>query len=144
MRIPAVVHIAGLKIQVVHDPLAVAERQYIGKSEYSKQRIILDKTAAPRETTEQACVHEVVHWILHVMNEFELQNNEKFVDVFSQLLYQALTQSEWEIELPDGPLMSLEVDKDGNIELLAQRPDEPVAVELPPPYSTRPKRRPFS
>lgn len=99
-RIPLAVYLAGLKISTVLDPLSVSERQQIGKSDYVNQRIILDPTAAPQETTEQAYVHELVHWILHVMNEFGLQNNEKFVDVFAHLLYQAMTQSVWAKDMP--------------------------------------------
>ncbi len=40
--------------------------------------------------------HELVHIMLYFAGEHELRNNEKFVDVFSGLLHQALTTAVYE------------------------------------------------
>lgn len=44
---------------------------------------------------EQTFFHELVHSILHKMNENELDENENFVEVFSQLLRQAINTMEF-------------------------------------------------
>ena len=102
MRIPVKITLAGIDIEVVLDPLAVSEANFIGKADYVKQRIIIDNTRAMKQTTEQSFCHELVHWILHIMGEYALQQNEKFVEIFSQLLYQAISTSVWEIEEKEG------------------------------------------
>ncbi len=44
---------------------------------------------------EQAFCHEMVHWILHQMDH-KLNDNEAFVNLFANLLHQALTTAEYE------------------------------------------------
>lgn len=90
MIIPESFQIAGLTVKVVTDNGAIKREKFIGKSDFSFQQIVMDMTTVPRESTEQAFLHEVVHWILYIQNEHELRMNEKFVDVFAQLLYQVL------------------------------------------------------
>jgi hypothetical protein len=41
------------------------------------------------QRTQQIFCHELVHAILHCMAENDLNDNEKFVDVFGSLLHQA-------------------------------------------------------
>ena len=40
------------------------------------------------QLTQQVFFHELVHAVLHSMAEHDLNNNEKFVDVFGSLLQQ--------------------------------------------------------
>lgn len=92
-RIPITFQIAGLTFTVaLDDKLAEATKQ-LGIVDYHQQKIVIDPSHAPKETTEQAYFHELVHTILFIMNEDELQNNERFVDLFAHLLYQALSTS---------------------------------------------------
>ena len=92
MQIPDEFKLAGFTITVVDKENLVEERGIIGEAVYGKQLIYLDRSAAPvSETIEQAYLHELIHWILYVMNEDQLKDNEKFVDVFAHLLYQTLT-----------------------------------------------------
>lgn len=41
-----------------------------------------------KQQQEQTFFHELVHAILMIMNEHEINQNEQFVDMFGQLLYQ--------------------------------------------------------
>lgn len=41
-----------------------------------------------KQQQEQTFYHELVHCVLGIMNESELNGNEQFVDIFGQLLYQ--------------------------------------------------------
>jgi hypothetical protein len=91
MRIPFEFQIAGLTVKVVAENGSIVEASYIGKSDFSYQKIQMDLETVPRQTTEQAFCHEIVHWILYVMNEHELRCNEKFVDTFAHLMYQVFS-----------------------------------------------------
>jgi hypothetical protein len=43
---------------------------------------------------EQSFLHELVHWIFHMMSAEKLRDDEVVVDLFTQFLYQALRTSE--------------------------------------------------
>ena len=94
--IPTSFTLGGLTIDVVLDDTLVKSKNMLGEASYSKQMIRLDASAAPRQTVEQAFIHELTHWIFYVMNEDELRNNEKLVDLFSHFLYQALVTAKFE------------------------------------------------
>ena len=94
MKIPASVELAGLTVKTVIDNTLSTQRSIIGECIYSQQVILLDDKCVPKEQTEQAYIHELIHYILYVMNEEELKNNEKFVDMFAHLLYQSLIKSQ--------------------------------------------------
>jgi len=95
MKIPESFGLAGFTISVIAKDGLINERGIIGEALYSKQLIYLDKNAEiEEETKKQAYLHELVHWILYIMNEDDLKNNEKFVDVFAHLLYQAISTGE--------------------------------------------------
>jgi len=49
----------------------------------------------PKTTIEHTYLHEIVHIILMMMNEDDLNNNEKFVDNFSGFLHQILKTSKY-------------------------------------------------
>jgi len=89
LNIPNSVVLANIPVITVQDNL-FEQHGCIGHSVYAEQGIFIDPTCAPIETTEQAYWHELVHWILFIMNEHELRDNEKFVDTFGHLLYQAI------------------------------------------------------
>ena len=91
MIIPHKFEIAGLTVEIVVENGSIVEASYIGKSDFSFQKIHMDLSTVPRQTTEQAFCHEVVHWILYIMNEHDLRCNEKFVDTFAHLMYQVFS-----------------------------------------------------
>ena len=92
--VPKSFMLGGLKINVQLDDTLVNTKKVIGEARYAEQAVILDSSAAPRQTVEQAFIHELTHWIFYVMNEDELRNNEKLVDLFAHFMYQALSTAE--------------------------------------------------
>jgi hypothetical protein len=90
VQIPQKFELGGLTIDVVRDNTLVEKTGIIGKCVYEKLQIIIDEEATPSDFTEQSYLHELVHWILYTMNEHELRDNDKFVDVFATFLYQAM------------------------------------------------------
>lgn len=92
--IPKSFHLGGLKIDVRLDPNCGKENGCLGQALYATQEIIIDPELARLQTTEQAYLHELIHWIFFMMGEHELRNNERIVDCFAHFLYQALTTSE--------------------------------------------------
>ena len=97
MNIPKSVELAGITVNTIVNNELVELKKIIGEAQYAQQQIMLDCKAAPREITEQAFFHELVHWIFYIMNEDEMRNNEKLVDLFSHLLYQALKTGGFEV-----------------------------------------------
>lgn len=96
MNIPIKVTLAGIDIHVVRDKTLVERKKVIGEASYSDQKIFIDLTKAPIQSTEQAYYHELIHWILFILNEHDLRSNEKFVDTFGHLLYQAISSAVYE------------------------------------------------
>lgn len=89
MDIPKEITLAGIPIKTIFDDKLIKDHNIIGKADYEKQEIVIDISVAPKETTEQAYVHELVHYILYIMGQHDLRNDEAFVDLFAHLLYQA-------------------------------------------------------
>ena len=90
-NIPKSFQLGGLKIDVRFQEKLTEKGLMLGAADYVRQEIRLDPTFTKIQTTEQAYMHELTHWILFIMGENELCNNEKFVDVFAHFFYQALT-----------------------------------------------------
>jgi hypothetical protein len=95
--IPQSLQLGGLTINVRFDPnMASQKNKMIGFASYATQEIWIDPTAAPQQFTEQAYLHELTHWIFYMMNEDELRNNERLVDLFAHFLYQALSSAKFQ------------------------------------------------
>lgn len=64
----------------------------LGLAVHTAQKIILQKPnkAFTKESQIQTFCHELTHTILDTMGEIGLSHNERFVEGFSQLLYQFL------------------------------------------------------
>lgn len=87
-RIPKSFMVAGITVKVEEDGELVKKRSMMGEARYIEQKILMDTNAVPDETAAQVFFHEKVHWALYIMNEDDLRNNEKFVDLLAHLLYQ--------------------------------------------------------
>ncbi len=94
--IPKSFNLGGLTINVEFDDTLCKNKKMIGEAQYHMLRIVLDTVTTKNQMIEQCFYHELIHWILYVMNEDELRNNEKFVDVFSQFLYQSVITAKYE------------------------------------------------
>ena len=60
-----------------------------GEVRYRRKEIAIDSTI-DKGYQEQTFIHELVHLIFDMMSEQELTKNEKLVNTFSELLYQAI------------------------------------------------------
>ena len=89
MNIPEFTWLMGMKITTEFDGTLCARKQLIGEADYRQQKIVLDDSVCTQEILEQSYIHELVHWILFLMNRQELRNDEDFVDTFAHLIYQA-------------------------------------------------------
>lgn len=87
--IPKSFWLGGLQIDVSYDENLYKNRKVVGEARYPSQSITLDSVVLNKQLTEQNFFHELTHWILYMMNEDDLRNNEKFVDVFATFLHQA-------------------------------------------------------
>jgi hypothetical protein len=93
MKIPTEFKLFGLTIAIEYDAALFRERKEFGVALLDKETIVLqtlDDSQLTQPQQEQTFCHEWVHHILDKMGEDKLCNNEKFVDIFSQLLYQSI------------------------------------------------------
>lgn len=99
MKIPKKFKLFGTTYKVLWDNQRMNDKQYYGLCDSSKSEITLSTTKGLDELSEDLIVdtwyHERTHAILDMMNEYELSENEKFVDVFSKLLRQADETAEY-------------------------------------------------
>jgi hypothetical protein len=59
-----------------------------GWSDYEQQVIIIDPSAGGPDFVALNFFHEVVHWHMKTMGRRELCNDEPFVDMLANLMYQ--------------------------------------------------------
>lgn len=99
MRIPKKFSLFAREITVEYDPKLLDNEDYQGAANFRKDKIILQSNGEnikrPSIRREQVFFHELVHWIYNVMEEHELCRNEKHVEIFSQLLHQALSSAKY-------------------------------------------------
>ena len=98
-KVPKSFWLCGQKINVKIDPDLIDRQDAQGEAHYRKNEILLQdftKIKRPISHFEQSFFHEFIHHILSIMNEHDLRNNEKFVDIFSGLLHQAFITMEYE------------------------------------------------
>lgn len=87
MIIPDQIQLGGLTIKTVYNHTDVPSSD-VGTTNYKGQEIILYTKGVHPQHLAQIYIHEVVHWILFVMCEHRLRNNEKFVEVYAHFFYQ--------------------------------------------------------
>lgn len=101
MRIPKRFNLHGQTITVRYADDLIHKEDRVGGAYYRDSIIKLqaDSQSTPRsrEQIEQNFCHELTHFILDQMGEPRLRSNEKFVDLFANLLHQALNTAEGEI-----------------------------------------------
>lgn len=99
MEIPKKYKLFGTTVNVVWDNKRLNDKSVYGLCDYSKSEVILSTTHGIEELSEDRMMdtfyHERTHSILDAMNERDLSDNEKFVDVFSKLLRQADESAEF-------------------------------------------------
>lgn len=91
--VPKHIELAGIGVDVVVEKYLYEKEKVVGLARYPRQQIALDPTILTQGLAEHNYFHELTHWILYIMNEDDLRNNEKFVDCFAFLLHQAQKSS---------------------------------------------------
>lgn len=93
MKIPKSFKLFGTTIRVSFDNDYCNSKSVYGEENYSQSKITLSTTHGVEKLSNDKIMdtfyHEKVHAILAAMHERELNDNEKFVDVFAKLLRQS-------------------------------------------------------
>lgn len=89
MNIPKSIQLMGKTIKVKENAKSVRNRNNFGEADLNNLTIKISGKYS-RVQVEHTFFHELVHQILWVMQEEELNANEKFVDMLGGLLHQAL------------------------------------------------------
>jgi len=96
MKIPKSIQLFGQTIKTVYKDNLIDEDDSVGLACYRQLEIRLQSVDAkgrirPASSQEQWYCHELVHFILEGMGEHKLRRDERFVDLFGNLLHQALS-----------------------------------------------------
>lgn len=90
LGIPKSITLCGLDIEIELREGFCEETGMLGLADYKNIKIIIDPSVCPPQAVQQCLAHEICHFILWIMGEEDLRNNEKFVDMFGHLLFQAI------------------------------------------------------
>lgn len=96
MKIPKELQIGGLKYTVVFNDKLADDKGVLGEINHHTHEILITHKSKHGKLTdefvEQTYLHEVIHAILEIMQETELNDNEKFVNTFSAFIHQVIKQ----------------------------------------------------
>ncbi len=99
MKIPKRFQLHGQTIEVKFSDKLFSSEDSLGINSLRKNLIEIQGNnhgfERPRTQIEQTFLHELVHQILEANHYRELNNDEKFVEQFSNCLHQALTTMEY-------------------------------------------------
>lgn len=102
MKIPQSFKLYGKTIQVELEEDGPFNEARVGAAMFNSHKIKLTPSLPsfriPKAEIEETFIHELVHWILHEMQN-DLTDNEDFVEGFAKLLHQALTTQEGETKI---------------------------------------------
>jgi len=97
--IPERFDIGGLTVTVRYDPSLAYEEGSTAEARYRDCEIVLLKSTEASKISDQrvemAFWHEVVHWVLFMLDKDDLRNDEQFVSQVSCLLHQVVRTSRW-------------------------------------------------
>jgi hypothetical protein len=98
MKIPTSFQLIDQTIKVIFDDRLVIDHDCHGRVNYDLNEILLspDSKEFPWSEDQQnhAFLHELTHFIFKRSGEDKLSKNERVVNLFSRLLYQALKTME--------------------------------------------------
>ncbi len=102
IKIPYEFQICGqtIKVKFTHDLLEKEDCVGVKRSRHNVIELqdyssVPFTNSRPHSHTEETFLHEVIHFILEYTAERELQNDEKFVARFSQLLHQVFKTAKY-------------------------------------------------
>lgn len=98
-KIPKKFKLFGNEIIVQYDENKSRELEALGACSSNLNKIIYTNISStgtlPKDVISQTFMHELIHMILFKMGENKIAEDEKFVDLFSQLLYQYYITAEY-------------------------------------------------
>jgi hypothetical protein len=110
LRVPKKFKLFSATINVVFDNRRMEDKKLFGEFDSAMNKITLcDMYGGEEVVVERVSdtfYHEKVHAILDAMNEKDLNNNEKFVDLFAKLLRQSDETAEFEEQYSPRPHQS--------------------------------------
>lgn len=99
METPKSFKLFATKIEVEFDNTRMNNEGTYGQCDYNSSKITLSDTQGLTPMSEcqikNTFYHEKVHAILNAMSEHKLNGNERFVELFAQLLRQADETAEY-------------------------------------------------
>jgi len=101
MKIPKSIQLHGQTIKTVYRGDLTESEDCVGLAIYRKCEIVVQSVNGkgqpqrPASLQQQWYCHELVHFILEQMGEDDLRKTEKFVDLFGNLLHQALSTAKY-------------------------------------------------
>ena len=99
MKIPKRFKLFGRTITVEYNQNEADECDFKGATRWRKDQILLANPNVYKTGTakgqEQTFCHELVHYILYLMRNEKLGNDEDFVDLFASCLHQVLDTMEY-------------------------------------------------
>jgi len=99
MKVPKKYKLFNTTVNIIWDNKRLNDKGVYGLHDYGKSEIVLSTIEGVEKLSEDRIIdtfyHERTHSILDAMNEQELSNNERFVDVFSKLLRQSIETSKY-------------------------------------------------
>lgn len=96
MVIPKNFTIFGQQFTVEFDPELHNREDYVGQHRPRQNKIVLSPAGPNMPVTrmEETFIHEIVHAVLSLLSEEELDGKEKFVDTFALALHQVIKTAE--------------------------------------------------
>ena len=98
IKYPSRFKIFGINWKIIDGTDYLENKGLYGECSYTEKliRIAIKAHGIERHSDDiqQTILHEIMHAILHSMNEDELSKNEKFVDIFASIFHQIITTNE--------------------------------------------------
>ena len=96
MKIPDKIQILGVEIPTVWDDKLCDDKEVYGHADYNKGIILLQKKTLHTERSDdmlwQVYLHEVMHWIYHILRYPDDRGDEDKVDRMASAILQIIKQ----------------------------------------------------
>ena len=103
MKIPKIIKLAGRDIYVVFNNKICDDRGILGSCDFWQDIILLcthhrnvdnkkDNIKINRDVINLTFIHELLHFMFHMLHRKDLENDEKIVSQLSELIYQIIKQ----------------------------------------------------
>jgi len=98
-RIPRKIQVMCRPIDVVFERDLCDREDRRGEARYRRNQIAIqentDSASMPFDHQVETYFHELIHWVFHVLEEHELNNNEALIEKMGKLFAQAALSAEY-------------------------------------------------